>query len=39
VKLKNLGGKVKVSTRALIEVDIVQNIGNIEKRRAIVKMK
>jgi hypothetical protein len=39
VKLKNLGGKVNVSTRALIEVDIVQNIGNIEKRRAMDKIK
>jgi hypothetical protein len=34
VKLKNFGGRVKVSIRALIEVEIVQKIGNIEKNNA-----
>jgi hypothetical protein len=28
--LKNFGGNVKVSTRVLIEVEIVQKIGNID---------
>jgi hypothetical protein len=38
VKEKNLGGKENVSTRVLIEVEIVQKIGNIAANTAIIKI-
>jgi hypothetical protein len=35
VKVKNFGGRVKVSTRVFMEVDIVQKIGNTAANTAI----
>ena len=36
-KLKNFGGRAKVSTRFLKEVEIVQKIGNRDPKRVMVK--